>query len=120
MAGSPGVCLPSDLPPNSLHDCCVAWTDTSYKHNVRTITSSPSHHHRDSHGRLRGGTRPLLSTPLLADTAAEAVDARTAKFLLQQTLAAKEEGGEEEAGGGGEDGSGGGKTRVRWHGGRSG
>ena len=34
---------------------------------------------------------PLLSTPLLADTAAETVDARTVKFLLQKTLARKKE-----------------------------
>ena len=39
---------------------------------------------------------PLLSTPLLADTAAEAVDARTVKFLLQKTLARKKEEEEEE------------------------
>ena len=44
-----------------------------------------------SHGRLRGCPVPLLTTPLLADTAAETVDARTVKYLLQQTLAAKEE-----------------------------
>ena len=40
--------------------------------------------------------RGLLSTPLLADTAAEAVDARTVKFLLQKTLARKKEEEEEE------------------------
>ena len=39
---------------------------------------------------------PLLSTTLLADTAAETVDARTAKFLLQKTLARKKKEGEEE------------------------
>ena len=38
---------------------------------------------------------PLLSTPSLADTAAEAVDARTVKFLLQKTLARKKEEEEE-------------------------
>ena len=42
------------------------------------------------HGQTRHTS--TTSTPsVLADTAAEAVDARTAKFLLQQTLAAKEE-----------------------------
>ena len=35
--------------------------------------------------------RPLLSTQLLADTAAETVDARTVKYLLQKTLAQKKE-----------------------------
>ena len=39
---------------------------------------------------------PLLSTPSLADTAAEAVDARTVKFLLQKTLARKKKEEEEE------------------------
>ena len=39
---------------------------------------------------------PLLSTPSLADTAAEAVDARTVKFLLQQSLARKKKEEEEE------------------------
>ena len=39
--------------------------------------------------------RPLLSTPLLADTAAEIVDARMAKFLLQAALKTKEEEEEE-------------------------
>ena len=34
---------------------------------------------------------PLLSTPLLADTAAETVDARTVKFILQKTSARKKE-----------------------------
>ena len=34
---------------------------------------------------------PLLSTPLLADTATGTVDARTVKFLLQATLELKEE-----------------------------
>ena len=38
---------------------------------------------------------PLLSTPSLADTAAEAVDARTVKFLLQQSLARKKKEEEE-------------------------
>ena len=42
-----------------------------------------------SHGRLRGCPGPLLSTPLLADTAAETVDARTVKFLLQKTSSRK-------------------------------
>ena len=40
--------------------------------------------------------RGLSSTPLLADTAAEAVDARTVKFLFQKTGGG---GGEEERGG---------------------
>ena len=39
---------------------------------------------------------PLLSTPLLVDTAAEAVDARAVKFLLQKTLARKKKEEEEE------------------------
>ena len=34
---------------------------------------------------------PLLSTPLLADTAAETVDARTVKYLLQAVLMKEEE-----------------------------
>ena len=34
---------------------------------------------------------PLLYTQLLADTAADTVDARTVKFLLQKTVARKEE-----------------------------
>ena len=39
---------------------------------------------------------PLLSTPLLGDTAVETVDARTVKFLLQKTFARKKEEEEEE------------------------
>ena len=39
---------------------------------------------------------PLLSTPSLAESAAEAVDARTVKFLFQKTLARKKEEEEEE------------------------
>ena len=38
---------------------------------------------------------PLLSTPLLADAAAEAVDARAVKFLLQKSLARKKKEEEE-------------------------
>ena len=39
---------------------------------------------------------PLLSSPLLADTATEAVDARTVKFLLQVALEKKKEDEEKE------------------------
>ena len=39
---------------------------------------------------------PLLSTPLLADTAAEAVDARTVKYLLHAALNEKKEEEKEE------------------------
>ena len=44
---------------------------------------------------------PLLSTPLLADTAAEIVDARTVKFLLQAALKTKKEEEERRKGAGG-------------------
>ena len=47
-----------------------------------------------SHGRLRGCQGPLLCTPLLADIAANTVDARTVKYLFQPALKLKEEGEE--------------------------